>query len=773
MIKLVRIRTLLIGGVFTLFFVALIGRLYWVQIANADKWLQIAEKEWSVAKELQPVRGTIMDRNGNVLAQDALAYTVAVNPQVIDDLGIADKVVKGLHDILDKPEVELMKLVTAKKEDGTFFQQREVRKEGWKIDTEVADKVRVLSESLKKELEEREKQKISDVGIYLMNETKRYYPKNTLASHVLGYMDKEGNPVYGIESYFNKQLTGTPGSIAYEKDRKGYKLPNADVQYVPPRDGMAIKLTIDEKIQHYIEEAMQKAYDKYHPLSMTTIAVDPKTMEILGMANLPNFNPNKYWDTTNMAAFFDHSIKSYYEPGSTSKIVTLAAAVEEGLFNPTDKYKSGQIRVADRTIRDHNRVGWGEITYLEGLKRSSNVAFVKLGQKLGNEKFKQYFSDFGFGPKTGIELGGELKARINMRYESEYATATFGQGVSVTPIQQVAAVAAVANGGKLLQPHLVKEMIDPVTKEVKKIEPKLVRQVVSPETSKLVNEYLEQVVSDQEKGTGRNAYIEGYRVAGKTGTAQKVITGQKEYSKDRFVVSFIGYAPVEDPKILVYVVVDEPQDKYAGGGAVAAPVFKEIVTQSLRYMGVPSSKAITVEDHKELFVAAPKLVDLTVAQAQSLLKSNKLTYQTIGNGTKVVRQIPQAGTQILPEQRIYVMTEKISDTTMPDLKGLSLRDALEMCTLLGTTCQVTGEGYVVEQKTEKKNGKTVVSLVLQSLSESLNGPPPEEGGDKSKDDGKSDGKNEGKTEGKTNGTTDGASEGDSTPPDDNQETPPE
>lgn len=762
MIKLVRIRTLLIGGVFTLFFVALIGRMYWVQIANADMWLQIAEKEWSVEKELLPVRGTIMDRNGNILAQDALAYTVAVNPQVIDDLGIADKVVKGLHDILNKPEVELMKLATAKKEDGSFYQQREIHKEGWKIDTETADKVKNLKENLKKELEEREDQKISDVGIYLMDASKRYYPKNTLASHILGYMNKEGKPVYGIESYFNKELKGTPGSIAYEKDRKGYKLPDADVQYVPPRDGMRIKLTIDEKIQHYIEEAMQKTYEKYQPLSMTTIAVDPNTMEILGMANLPNFNPNKYWETSNMAAFFDHSIKSYYEPGSTTKIVTLAAAIEEGLFNPTDTYKSGRIVVAGRPIRDHNRVGWGEITYLEGLKRSSNVAFVKLGQKLGNERFKQYFADFGFGPTTGIELGGEINGKINMHYEYEYATATFGQGIAVTPIQQVAAVAAVANGGKLLQPHLVKEMIDPVTKEVKKIEPELVRQVISPETSKQVGDYLETVVSDKEKGTGRNAYIEGYRVAGKTGTAQKTVN--KEYSKDKFVVSFIGYAPVEDPKILVYVVVDEPQDKYAGGGAVAAPLFKEIVTQSLRYMGVPSNKAITVEEHKESFVSAPKLVDLSVAQAQSLLKSNKLNYQTIGSGTKVVRQIPQAGTQILPEQRIYVMTEKITATTVPDLKGLSLRDALEMCTLLGTPCQVTGEGYVVEQKTEKKNGKTTVSLVLQSLSESENAPLEEEGGDKSKD--------EGKTDGESDGKTDGTSDGESKPPEENEDAPP-
>jgi len=415
------------------------------------------------------------------------------------------------------------------------------------------------------------------MGVYMIEEQKRYYPSNELAAHVLGYMDKDGNPRSGVEYRYHELLKGTPGSIHYIKDLLGYELPDGEVGFEPAVDGKSIRLTIDQNIQSYIEQALLAAYEKYEPKSMSAIAVNPKTMEILGMANLPVFNPNRYWDFASQADFYNHAVLSLYEPGSTFKIVTLAAAEEEGLFHPDDTFQSGSISFPEwgsKRIHDHNRTGWGEITYLEGLKRSSNVAFVKLGyEKLGKEKLSEYIHAFGFGQPTGIDLPGEGVGDVDFRYPIEVANATFGQGVTVTVLQQIAAVSAIANGGTLMKPYLLKEVIDPETGEViERTEPQAVRRVVSEETARKVAEYLEQVVADREIGTGRDAYIEGYRVAGKTGTAQVVENGT--YASDKWLVSFVGFAPVENPRIALIVIADEPKvDDYRMAGRGLPPGF--------------------------------------------------------------------------------------------------------------------------------------------------------------------------------------------------------
>ncbi|MFC5651690.1 penicillin-binding transpeptidase domain-containing protein [Paenibacillus solisilvae] len=708
MTKRIKLRTLLVGGLITLLFVVLVGKVYTVQVVNADFWSEKARELWSKSEKLLPVRGNITDRDGDVLAMDVAAYTVVVKPKVLQKLKIEDIVVSKLHLILDKPESEIRTIIEAKQKDGNYYEQREIRKEGYKIDKAVADRIT----SFQKELEVQTKQ--DDVGVFLQNETKRYYPKNNLASHILGYMDKEEHPVMGLEAALDKQLAGEAGEIKYERDGNGVILENGTVSFKPSHDGDNVKLTIDTEIQHYVEEAIKAAYVKYQPKSITAIAADPQTMEILGMANLPDFNPNEYWKAS-PEGFYDHSIKSLYEPGSTFKIVTLSGAVQEGLFHPDEKYKSGAINIAGSLIHDHNRVGWGTITYLEGLKRSSNVAFVKLGyEQLKDERLLGYIKNFGFGKKTGIELNGEIAGAITPKYATEYATAAFGQGkVQVTPIQQVAAVAAVANGGKLMVPHLVKEIEDPVTGKVTVTEPTVIRQVISEQSANLVDEYLEQVVSDQEIGTGANAYIPGYRVAGKTGTAQKVETNGKGYSTDKYVVSFIGFAPVGNPKIVVYVVVDEPNDKYAGGGSVAAPVFKDIVLQSLRHMGVsPITTTADGQKQKEQTVVVPELADLSLAQAKTQLKSHTLDYEIVGKGSTVLQQIPKANTAVAPNQRVYLLTEDRSKLPIPNMKGLSLRDALEICSILQMRCFTEGEGFVTSQILAKQNGENVLKLIL-------------------------------------------------------------
>ncbi|BCG60244.1 penicillin-binding transpeptidase domain-containing protein [Paenibacillus sp. URB8-2] len=714
MIKRIKLRSLFIGGCITLFFLVLVGRVFWIQVLQGDFWQKRAADTWAHTTIIRAQRGQITDRNGSMLASDVPAYTVVVEPDVIQEQGIRDEVVEGLHGILNKPVSELEELIDAKDKDGNLYKNREVRNEGWKVDQEVADKITEFAKKLEKEHD------IRETGVGWVKDQKRYYPKDSLAAHVLGYTDRDGKAVAGLEYFYDKLLKGTDGYLDYQSDGKGVKLPDAAETYKPVVNGDKLRLTIDSTIQYYIEDAMKEAYDEYQPKSMTVIAADPNTMEILGMANLPTFNPNEYWKTQDQGDFYNHAIKSIYEPGSTFKIVTLAGTVQEKLFDPNAKFQSGQIRIKgySRPLHDIKRAGWGQITYLEGVKRSSNVAFVKLGyEMLGQDKLKQYIDNFGFDEKTGIDLPGEVKGRITPEWPVEFATLAYGHGkVQVTPIQQLAAVSAVANGGKLLKPHMVKEIADPNTGKVTVTKPEVVRQVISAETAKKTGSYLEQVVADQEIGTGRHAYIEGYRVAGKTGTAIKV-EGQN-YDNSKVLVSFIGYAPVNDPKIAVIVIIDEPNAE-VGGGTAAAPVFKKIVSQSLEYMGVP--KVYTEKDKKagKAQTAAasvrktPNLVGQNMKSAKEELIDQGFDFESVGGGPSVVSQYPAAGTALSSGQKVYLLSEQGDKPTIPDLRGESLRDALEVLTLLKVGIQVDGEGYVSKQQESVNNGKTKVSLTLK------------------------------------------------------------
>ncbi|TDF96691.1 peptidoglycan D,D-transpeptidase FtsI family protein [Paenibacillus piri] len=727
--KKVKLRSLLIGGVFTLLFVALVGRLYWVQVVQGAGLLSEAQEKWEAEEVLRPVRGSIVDRNEKMMAEDAPAFTVALVPKTIKSKNIETQVVKGLADILktsDDPaalaalEDKIRARINKTRDDGTLFPQVEIRNEGWKVDAEIADQIRKLIEELKAQTNQKY------VGINLQKEQKRFYTGGTMASHLLGYSDKEGKPVMGLEALLDKYLKGTPGNRSYEKDRNGVELPDAKVNYQPAIDGSNVKLTIDKNVQFYIESALEKYYNKYRPKSLMAIAVDPKTMEILGMSNFPNFNPNRYWETTNQSDFINHTVASQYEPGSTFKLVTLAATVEEGLFNPTEMYQSGSIQVPGQRLHDWNISGWGPISYLDGLKRSSNVAFVKLGtEKLGQTKLREYIDKFGFGVKTGVDLPGEVAGIVKMKYPAEYATATYGQGLTVTAIQQTAAYAAIANGGKLMWPHIVKEIYDPKTKQpIQTFEPKVVRQVVSEKTARQVSEYLEQVVNDKAIGTGKNAYIDGYRVAGKTGTANKVDPGGKGYASGKWVISFIGYAPVEDPKILVTVIADEPDlgGDFHGGSEVAPPIFKEIVSQTLRYMGVPSSSQQMKTTDKETKTTVPDLAGMTVEQAKTTMNKYGVIVETVGKGSQIIAQTPLAGTEIGSTQRIYVSMQDSGDVSIPDMTGKSLRDALEVCSFMKLKCQSVGEGYVASQSLANEGDSKLLTLQLKPYQELLQTP---------------------------------------------------
>ncbi|MCR8655996.1 penicillin-binding protein [Paenibacillus endoradicis] len=721
MIKRIKLRTLLLGGVITLLFLFLIFHIYKVQVVEGSMWLQLAEKRWSTSETFKSKRGTITDRSGNVLAMDAIAYNVSINPKLIHGAGIEDEVSEALKTILGMPEDTVNSNVNAKRDDGTYYSNRELRKGGWQIEKEVADQLKAFSDELKKKLSM--EKKAADTGIYIEETYERIYPQHKIASQLIGYISIDGENKMGVESTFNDLLTGSDGHISYQKDGQKVQIAGSDVEYVAPKNGQKIELTIDADIQGYAEEALRSVVQQYSPKSATAIVADPNTMEILAMANMPDFDPNNYGDS-DYSNMYNHAVGSLYEPGSTFKIVTLAAAIEEGVFDPDELYQSGSIYVPGdpNPIRDHNRYGWGKISFLQGLKFSSNVAFVKLGfERLGGEKLKAYFNNFGFAQKTGIEIPNEAVGTIRFQYNREIAAAAFGQGgVVVTPIQQIAAVAAVANGGELMQPYIVKSKTDPTTQTTIVTEPTTVRRVISEESSKLANEYLEQVVSDRIDGTGRNAYIEGYRVAGKTGTAQKVI-GNK-YSSDKYVVSFIGYAPVDDPQLIVLVIVDEPNDKNAGGSKVAAPVFREIMLKSLRKLNIaPNYENIAVEEGEtptEVMITTPDVTGMKGGLAKEKLKNAGLPFEFIGDGSIVEQQIPTAGTLVHPTQTVYLVTEQKENLSIPDLTGVSLRDAVEIAALLGVQLKIEGAGYVYSQQLIEDGKSKVLNIMLSPLKES-------------------------------------------------------
>lgn len=724
MIKRIKLRTLVLGGVISLLFLFLIFHIYKVQIVEGSMWLGLAEKRWSTTETFHAKRGTITDRNDNVLAMDALAYNVSINPKLIHEAGIAEQVTEGLVSILGMSKEAVSGHLNAKREDGTYYSNRELRKGGWEIEKTVADELKAFSDQIKDELGLQKK--VRDSGIYITETYERLYPRDELASQVVGYISLDGENKIGAESTFNDLLTGSDGYISYQKDGQRVQIAGSDVEYVAPKDGQKIQLTIDNDIQHYAEEALRNVVKEYSPKSATAIVADPNTMEILAMANMPEFNPNEY-GKSDFASMYNHAVGSLYEPGSTFKIATLAAAIEEGEFNPEELYQSGSIYVqGDPTpIRDHNRIGWGKITFLEGLKYSSNVAFVKLGfERLGGDKLRDYFTRFGFGQKTGIEIPNEATGTIHFQYNRDIAAASFGQGgVLVTPIQQVAAVAAVANGGNLMKPYILKSVTDPATQTTTVTEPTVVRRVISEESSRLASGYLEQVVSDRIDGTGRNAYIEGYRVAGKTGTAQKVVG--KGYSSDKFVVSFIGYAPVDNPQLIVYVLVDEPKDKNAGGGAVAAPVFREIMLKSLRKLDIaPDYDAIVEENNEnsevtiEVTVETPDVTGMKGALAKEKLKNAGMNYEFVGDGAIIEQQIPAAGSLVHPTQTVYLITEQKENLVVPDLTGASLRDAVEITALLGIQLKIEGSGYIYDQTLDESGSTKVLRVKLSAMQES-------------------------------------------------------
>ena len=615
----------------TLLLIAVILKVFYIQVFQYQKLNSLANDLWQRNLPITPDRGLILDRNGKVLASNITTTSLYLVPNQIKN---KEEVAKTLSEILEVPYDEMYKHVSKR----TSIER--VHPEGRQLSFEIADKINSYNYD----------------GIYLLKEAKRYYPYNDLLSHVLGYVGIDNQGLSGLELKYNEELTGTSGSIKYYSDAKGNRLNKAE-EYKEAISGNNVYLTIDLDLQQSVERELDNAVAKYNPEHALAIAINPKTGEILAMASRPSYNPNEYQTYTQEVLSRNLPIWMTYEPGSTMKITTLSAAINEGVVNLfTDTFfDSGSINVDGATIHCWKSGGHGAQTFLNVVENSCNPGFVNLGFRLGKEKLFKYIKDFGFGEKTGIDLTGEAKGilfDLDRVGNVELATTAFGQGISVTTIQQVRSVSAAVNGGTLYQPYIVKRVENATTKEtISEVNPTVIRQVITEESSKLVRFALENVVAH---GSGRNAYIENYRIGGKTGTAQKVNNGR--YMVGNYILSFIGFLPADDPEIVLYVAVDNPKGVTQYGGVVAAPIAKAIFSSYIEMNNVPKSKDTIPKTYNWLdtkYSILPNVIGKTIKEANNILKDYKIEYS--GEGNKVIYQSPEPEYYVSDDSTVKLM----------------------------------------------------------------------------------------------------------------------
>lgn len=664
----------------------LILRLGWIQFVRGPELQDKALANRLRQVPVEAKRGIIYDRNGKELAVSVSTDSIGAFPTIVKNAdaqkpGTAEEIAEKLAELLDMPKDKVLSLIT--KNSSFVWVKR-------KVDFDVGPKIKELNLP----------------GIEVYEESQRYYPNGSLAAHVLGFAGIDNQGLEGLEVTYDKELRGTPGKIVIEFDATGRAIPEALHKYIPPVDGNSLVLTIDETIQYIVERELDKLMVEKQPKSATAIVMDPKTGEILALSSRPNFNPNNYQDYP-QETWRNIAVANSYEPGSTFKIISAAAGLEEGVVRPNDRfYDPGYIKVGKETIkcwRSHNP--HGSQSFVEGVQNSCNPVFVELGLRL-EEKEKgllyDYLRAFGFGQKTGIELRGEATGIMIKKEELKpinVATIAMGQSIAVTPLQLTRAVAAIANGGKLMKPYLVKEIRDKDGNLIRSVEPEVERQVVSEQTARTLAEMLEGVVS---KGTGRNAYIPGYRVGGKTGTAQK--PGPGGYLQGKYIASFIGFAPVNNPRLVCLVVVDEPQGVYYGG-QVAAPVFKNIMEDSLRYLGVAPQydKDAQEEDatQEAKLVSVPDMTNLPVLQAEKALRAAGLVPEVQGEGPYVTKQTPKGGARVKEGTKVILYAGNIQhedgQVKVPDVTGLRITEAAKLLEALGLELIPEGSGVAVEQ----------------------------------------------------------------------------
>ena len=614
-----------------LLFIVIVMKVGYIQLFEYNKLHDLASDLWSRNLPIEASRGIIYDINNVVIADNITTTSLVLIPNQIKD---KEKVAKDLSEILGVTYEEMYKHVSKK----TSIER--VHPEGRRLSYEIADKINELNYD----------------GVYLLKESKRYYNYDKLLSHVIGYVGIDNQGLSGLELQYDKYLTGSYGYIKYFSDAKGNRLQMSEV-YEKPQDGMNLQLTINLEIQQSVERELDNVVTKYNPDNVLAIVMNPNNGEILAMASRPNFSPTNYQNYTIEEINRNLPIWSTYEPGSTFKIITLASILEEKLLDlDKDTFSDGgSIQVENARIRCWKAGGHGHQTYLEVVENSCNPGFVTMGQKLGKVKLFDYIHKFGFGEKTGIDLNGEgsgILFKLDRVGPVELATTAFGQGVSVTPIQQITAVSAAINGGYLYKPYVVKRILEPTTNSIiVENEKTFVRKVISDETSKEVRRALESVVAN---GTGRNAYIEGYSVGGKTGTAQKVNNGV--YMVGNYIVSFVGFMPADNPEVVVYIAIDYPKGVTQYGGTVSAPVAKTILTDCINILNIEKSENVKEKEYQwndEKYYEMPNVVGMEKKDAIKELKNFVVTYN--GSGNYVKEQSPAAKERIAYGSKVRIL----------------------------------------------------------------------------------------------------------------------
>ncbi|MCW3491240.1 PASTA domain-containing penicillin-binding protein [Dethiobacter alkaliphilus] len=657
--------------------VALLLRLFWLQIVVAGELQAKAWDQWTRGDPVRAPRGDILDRNEQLLAGSASSVSILAYPAQIED---KEEAARKLAPVLDMEEEAVLERL--QRQSSSVYLKR-------KMDEEDVLEIR----------------KLEIRGIRFSLEPKRYYPHERLASQLLGFSGIDAG-LSGIEYRYEEELKGRDGRAEFQTDGLGRQIPQGVQTFNPPIDGHDLILTVDQNIQFIMEQEMERAMLDWEPEEIMAVAVDPNTGGILGIAGKPDFDPNNYadyppeqWQLT--------PVSSSIEPGSTFKLVTLAAAIEEGEFHAEEGFFcSGSMQVAGTTIGcwTRSRGGHGAINFTEVVLGSCNPGFITLGQRIGSEKHMHYLEAFGFGRRTGIDVMGEglgIMFTPEQFGPVEAATTSFGQGVSVTPIQQLMAVAAMINGGYLMTPYVVDEIRDSEGNVVKKTEPQVVRRVVSEETSQEVRRIMELVVTE---GSGMNAHVEGYRIGGKTGTAQKVGPGGV-YISGEYILSFIGFVPAEDPQILLYIAVDNPQGVPQWGSQVSAPLFKRMAERMLKYLNIPPTEM--PEHEPPQVVEVPNLTGLSVEQASEVIDTSGLMMRFIGGGNEILNQTPKAGAQVPLQTQVlaYLGGQDVGDeeVIVPDLTGKTMREAGEILGWLGLRMNGSGSGVAVGQQPDAES----------------------------------------------------------------------
>lgn len=670
-----------------LFFALIIGRGAYLALSTNIDGINI--KEFSSSRTtrtdtLTATRGKIYDVNGETLAENVYSYTLIAyldpdrttnenNPQhVVDKEGTA----QALSTVIDMSYEEILSLLN---KEGVY--QTEFGKAGKSLNEIQKDKILALGLP----------------GIDFIETQTRYYPNGNFLSYAIGYAktDSSGEITgeMGIEKQYDDILSGTDGYVTYQKDRNGYKISGTDEIRVEAEDGDDVYLTVDSNIQLFVEQAIAESAKQYAFDGVNIMVADAETGAILASASYPSFDPNTRND---IVSYLDSNVSIGTEPGSTMKIYTYMAAMEAGKYNGNDTYLSGIYTAQDGTqIGDHDRAGWGVITYDYGFAQSSNVAVANLVTKyIDRATLGNYFKKLGFGSKTGIELPNEASGKISFQYETEVINASFGQGILTTPIQNIKALTAIANDGVLLQPYIVDKIVDGSTGEVTyQGERTELGQVASSSTVTKMKQLMHDVV---DFGTGSIYAMEGYDLIAKTGTAQIASTDGSGYLTGEYDVirGFAGIYPAENPKLIIYATMTRPQSKSA---RPLSMIIDQIIVNATQYYGIDT----TVDDNEVVDPVVenlmPSFINQTINNATTTLTEMGVTPYVLGNGTKVVSQYPAEGTTITNKEKVFLVTNDDTTIAMPNITGWSLKEVKTFANLLKIPLTVTGNGYVTSQ----------------------------------------------------------------------------